>query len=127
MSGWKRKMARSRTKSSHGLMKRMSRDHQDVLQNVEFALVSTWRHRDDVDDRACHAAIQSMLTRGKPPGEAPAALVAQLRKIRDMRSDVPERIWKDALRVVAGSIRNHSHRRPGEINYLVFADQFISA
>ncbi len=127
MSGWKRKMARKQMKSGQGLMKRMSREHQDVLQNIEFALVSTWRHRDDVDDRACHAAIESALMGGQPPDGAVSALSERLLAIRDARSDVAERLWQDGLRVVAGSIRTHSQCRPGELSYLSFVAHYIPA
>ncbi|KKM00152.1 hypothetical protein LCGC14_1807290 [marine sediment metagenome] len=127
MSGWKRKMARKQMKSGRGSMTRMSRDHQDVLQNIEFALVSTWRHRDDVDDKACHAAIESMLTRRQPRDEAASALSDQLLVVRAERDDVPERLWQDGLRVVADSIRTHSQRRPSEQAYLNFVGQYIPA
>jgi len=114
-------------KSGHGLMRRMSRDHQDVLQNIEFALVSTWRDRDDVDDRACHAAIESLLTGSQPTGDAASALSGRLLAIRDMRADVPDRLWVDGLRVVAGSIRTHSRRGPGDVDYLIFVAQYVPA
>ena len=127
MSGWKRKMARKQMKSGHGLMKRMSRDHHDILQNIELALVSTCRHRDDVDDRACHAAIESVLMRRQPADEAVSALSERLLAIRDARSDVAERLWLDGLRVVAGSIRTHSQCRPGEVAYLSFVGQYMPA
>ncbi len=127
MSGWKRKMARNQMKSGQGLMERMARDHQDILQNIEFALVSTWRRRDDVDDKACHATIESALMRSEPRDEAVSALSEQLLAIRETRSDVPENLWLDGLRVVADSIRTHSQRRPGEVAYLTFVGQYIPA
>jgi len=127
MSGWKRKMARKQMKSGRGSLRRMSREHQDILQNIEFAFISTWRRRGDVDDRACHAAIECLLSGTEAPGGTAAVLLEQLLAVREMRTDVPEHLWRDGLRVVADSIRTHSQRRPGEVGYLSFVGQYVPA
>ncbi|MBN1556193.1 MAG: hypothetical protein JXA11_15740 [Phycisphaerae bacterium] len=127
MSGWKRKMVREKLKTGAGSTRRMSRDHLDVLQNIEFALNSARREQFDVDvdDHACHAAIEAALTNTEPPYEAAAVVGQYLSDIRDIRLEIPEDIWKEGLRVVARSIRNHSQRRPGEVSYLDFAGDFL--
>jgi len=47
--------------------------------------------------------------------------------MREMRSDITDRLWDNGLRVVAEPIRNHSERQPGEVDYLRFVGQFMPA
>src|SRR5689334_11935920 len=49
-------------------MKSMSRDHLDVLQNIEATLVSAARQVENIDDRTVDEAL-GLALRGKEPGE----------------------------------------------------------
>lgn len=125
MSGLSRQMARNQQRAMEALMKRVSRKHLDVLQNIEFTLITARRRRQDVDDQVCHAAIQSTLTAQASAVEAVAELASDLADMRRLRSELKDQAWRDALRVVAWSITNHSDLRPGEIGYLTFAGQYL--
>ena len=111
---------------SRRLMKRMSAEYPDVLQNIEFALVTNWRENGQVDDAAVAEALRAAL-RGEPAAGDPRveAMVEDLASMREGRSDVPDHTWRDALLTVLQSVRRHSCCRPGERKYLRFTDRFI--
>jgi len=118
-------MARNQMRANRGLTRRTARDHEDVLRDIETVLVRAARQFNDVDDAACHAAIESLLT-DQPARDSLSAMLADgLRRVRRLHRDVTEEVWQDSLRVVARSIRNHSSREPGEVGYLAFVDLFI--
>lgn len=71
MSGYLRKMARKQMKANRGLMNRVVREHEDVLQNIEAILVTAYRQTEEVDDAICHQAIESHLTGQAPPTRWP--------------------------------------------------------
>ena len=54
-----------------------------------------------------------------------ASLVMALRAMRQLREDLTDDVWREALRVVADSVKRHSDFRPGETSYLSFAGQFV--
>ena len=125
MSGYLRKMARKQMRTNKGLMNRTVRHHEDVLKDIESTLVRAYRQIEDVDDAICHASIESALMGQAPKHPLAALLAGNMAAARKLRSEVPDNAWQDALRVVAGSIRNHSSRQPGEIGYLAFVNVFI--
>jgi hypothetical protein len=99
--------------------------HEDVLQNIEFALVTAWRENRAVDDRAVSQALRASMT-GKPPEDLIAVeLFKRLTAMRSFREDMADDIWMAALRKIDDSVRLHSSRNPGDVGYLRFADQFI--
>ena len=106
-------------------MKQMARDHEDVLQNIEFALVDGHRNDPRVDDGDARAALRACLQGTVPDDPRAAGLAGALGEIRILREDVADDVWHDALRVVEESVRRHSQFRPGETSYLAFAAQFI--
>ena len=53
-------------RSSHKLMKLMSRDHQDILQNIEFILVSGYREDQSIDDRIVAEALKAAIAGASP-------------------------------------------------------------
>lgn len=106
---------------------RFARDHVDVLQNIEFAIVSCYREdpHGQIDDATVMRALQRSLL-AESPDVSPAGLIMDaISAIRSTRDDVPDAVWNDALRVVMASIENHSYREPGETQYLDFIDEFI--
>jgi hypothetical protein len=105
--------------------RRMTEHHQDVLQNIEFALVSTWRTYNSIDDADVKKALMACL-KGVPAEDANAYRLQQaLDDIRDLRDDISDDLWQDGLRVVLESVHNHSPATPGTTGYLRFVDQFF--
>jgi hypothetical protein len=115
----------SRDKSGGSIQRRMVRDYQDVLQNIEAILVAAHRDSPAVDDHACDTAIHAVLA-GTPAGDPTTRDIAnRLVEMRQTRSDVSDEVWNDGLRVVAKSIHAHSSRAPGEMSYLSFVSEFM--
>jgi hypothetical protein len=106
---------------------RFARDHLDVLQNIEFAIVTCYREdpHDQIDDATVMKALQRTLL-GESPDVSPVGLLMEaIAAVRRMRDETPDGVWNDAMRVVMASIENHSFREPGETEYLDFVDEFI--
>jgi len=110
---------------AHKLMKRMSRDHLDVLQNIEFALITCYRDDHSIDDRFVADALQAVINDTIPEDPHAKTLNDALENIRLLRSDVPDDVWRDGLRTVLQSVHRHSDRRPGATGYLDFASDFL--
>jgi hypothetical protein len=109
-------------------LKHMSRDHLDVLQNIEFALVTSARHDSSIDDDMIDRALQVAMGRSDVIGETDPrveALCEALEGIRAMREDVSDDLWHSGLRVVNESVRRHSDLKPGEKSYLQFVGPYI--
>jgi hypothetical protein len=113
------------SRSPGKLMKHMSRDHFDVLQNIEFTLVRRWREDREIDDSVVSAALRASLKNVTAEQPLVAGLVEDLKSVREMRADVSADVWHDALRVVDDSVHNHSQLRPGETSYLSFASRYL--
>lgn len=109
-------------------MKQMSRDHLDVLQNIEFALVTAARQDDAIDDRIIDEAL-GIAFRGTEPQEGAHPLAvelhAALEDLREIREDVTDAIWKAGLKTVRESVRRHSSLTPGEKTYLRFVGPYV--
>jgi hypothetical protein len=109
-------------------LKRMTRDHTDVLQNIEFALVNQAREDRSIDDRTIDQALRICMSRADPPDDADSqvgALAGMLDAMRLMRDDVSDGIWLAGLRTVDDSVRRHSNLAPGETSYLDFVRQYV--
>jgi hypothetical protein len=107
------------------LLKRMVRDHQDILQNIEFILVTKYRNDHRIDDRIVADALKAAI-RGDIAEDALAeSLNEGLEEMRLFRSDVSDDVWRDGLRTVFQSVQRHSYLRPGEREYLDFVCNFI--
>lgn len=107
------------------LLKRMTRDHQDLLQNIEFVLVSQYRRNGAIDDRIVADALKATIHGEEPEDAIAQSLTEGLEEIREFRSDVPDEIWRDGLRTVLQSVHRHSSLRPGSKGYLHFVSDFI--
>lgn len=107
------------------LLRRMTRDHQDILQNIEFILVSGYREDGSIDDRIIGETLKAAI-RGEVPQSARAqSLNESLEEMREFRADVTDNIWRDGLRTVLQSVQRHSNLRPGERKYLDFVSAFV--
>jgi hypothetical protein len=107
------------------LLKRMTRDHQDVLQNIEFVLVSAYRDDHSIDDRIVAAALRAAIHGDVPEDARAQSLNEGLEEIRELRSDTSDEIWRDGLRTVLQSVHRHSDLRLGEREYLDFVCDFV--
>jgi len=107
------------------LLKRMTRDHQDVLQNIEFILVSGYRDDHSIDDCIVADALKAAIRHDVPQDPRAASLHEGLRGVRELRADVSDDIWRDGLRTVLQSVHRHSGLKPGSRGYLDFVSDFI--
>ena len=107
------------------LLKQMTRDHQDLLQNIEFVLVTGYRDDGSIDDRVVADALKAAIRGDVPEDGRAQSLNEGLEEIREFRADVSDEIWRDALRTVLQSVHRHSNLKPGERNYLDFVSDFI--
>ncbi|UCC96725.1 MAG: hypothetical protein JSW66_12875 [Phycisphaerales bacterium] len=113
------------TVGSGKLLKRMTRDHQDLLQNIEFVLISGYRDNGTIDDRIVADALSAAIGGNVSQDRRAQSLTEALEGIREFRSDVSDEIWRDGLRTVLQSVRRHSSLRPGSRGYLDFVSDFI--
>ncbi len=105
-------------------MKRMARDHLDVLQNIEFVLVSGHRSDRSIDDRIVADVLIAAILDAEPEDSRARSLNESLESIRVLRSDIPDDIWRDGLRTVLESVHRHSSLKPGARGYLDFVSGF---
>jgi len=107
------------------LLKRMARDHQDLLQNIEFVFICRYREDGRIDDRIVADALKAAIHGDTAEDALAESLNKELEEIRLFRSDVSDEIWRDGLRTVLQSVHRHSYLRPGEREYLDFVSYFI--
>jgi len=107
------------------LLKRMTRDHQDILQNIEFVFVSRYRKCRRIDDRIVADALKAAIRDDTAEDGLAESLNKDLAEMQLFRSDVSDDIWRDGLRTVLQSVHRHSDLRPGERAYLDFVCNFI--
>jgi len=113
------------TLGSPKLLKRMTRDHQDVLQNIEFVMVSGWREDRRIDDCTVAETLMAAINGEVSEGALAQSLAQKLEAIRQFRSDVSDDIWQDCLRVVLQSVHRHSSGKLGSRGYLDFVSNFV--
>jgi hypothetical protein len=108
--------------------KHMTRDHIDVLQNIEFALVKCAREDPSIDDGLIDQALRLCRSGTDVPEDIDsrlAMLCDVLMHFRSARDDVTDQIWNAGLRTVSESVRRHSGLRPGEKGYLNFVEPYV--
>lgn len=106
-------------------MKRMTRKYSDVLQNIEMTLHQARRKNPSIDDRIAFDALRCTHNSEVPDDICTIDLVEALIDVEELRSDIPEPIWQECLRVVMESVKNHSKLKPGETGYLDFIKTFL--
>ena len=105
--------------------KQMTRDHADVLQNIEFVLVQAYRRDRSIDDSTVRDALRAALAGVQPSEERRKRLFDELADVRDSRAGIPDELWHGGLRTVLKSVRRHSTLKPGDIGYLAFVSAFF--
>jgi len=106
-------------------MKHMARDHLDVLQNIEFVLVSGYRSDRSIDDRIVADVLIAAIFDAEPQDSRARSLNESMESIRVLRSDIPDDIWRDGLRTVLESVHRHSSLKPGSRGYLDFVSDYV--
>ena len=113
------------TQESRKLMKRMVRDHQDVLQNIESIIISEYRENRRIDDCIVADAMKAAIHSETAENNLAESINQALEEMRMLRSDVSDDVWRDGLRTVLQSVHRHSYLRPGEREYLGFVGDFV--
>jgi hypothetical protein len=111
-----------------GGLKHIERDHVDVLQNIEFALVTQARSDPTIDDAIIDQALRACIGRGDLPEDVDsrvATLHGVLESMRAAREDVSDEIWAAGLRRIQKSVRLHSSLARGETSYLDFVRPYV--
>ena len=111
-------------RSPIGKMKRMAREHEEVLQGIETLIDSNRQEDESMDDAVVALAIHGALT-GQPHNDPRADVLVNNLANERTRHDVSDLIWQEALRIVRDSVHRHSELRPGEVGYLSFIDKYI--
>jgi hypothetical protein len=119
-----RQMSVKNEMGSAKLLKQMTRDHQDILQNIEFTLVSGHREDPTIDDRIIADALKAAIAGDVSEDTRTQSLSKGLEEVRQLRSDVSDDLWRDGLRTVLQSVHRHSSLRPGSRAYLDFVSGF---
>jgi hypothetical protein len=114
-----------REENPHKVFRKMTKDHVDVLQNIEFILVTAYREHEEVDDRVVTSALKAVINKHLPEDEKVKMIFNQLYAMRIQRSDVSDEIWTNGLKVVLESVHTHSELSPGDTDYLDFAAMYM--
>ncbi len=107
------------------LFDKMVHNHQDILQNIEFAIISEYRHDSKIEDRIVAEALKAFILNTEPQDKSVDRLKQTLESARRLRDDVSDDLWTDGLRVVLRSVHDHSDLEPGSTHYLDFINEFI--
>ncbi|RKY08859.1 MAG: hypothetical protein DRP66_03590 [Planctomycetota bacterium] len=107
------------------LFDKMVNNHQDILQNIEFVIISEYRHDSRLDDGIVAETLKAIILNTEPQDKSVDRLKQMLESARRLRDDVSDNLWRDGLRVVLRSVHNHSDFKPGSTHYLDFVGGFI--
>ena len=122
---FKKRRSYQREEKPEKIFKQMTRDHLDVLHDIEFSIVSTCRSHSEIDDRMIASALKSAVADTEPVDRLSAALVKDLAQTREMRASVTGDIWIKGLKVVLQSVHTHSDTQPGDREYLSFIQDYV--
>ena len=106
-------------------MKHMTRNHLDVLQNIEFALLSEYENDGSIDDRIIAVALKAAILDTDPEDDHAQLLNESLEQMHALRSDISDDIWRDGLRTILQSVLRHSSLKPGCRWYLDFVSDLV--
>lgn len=112
-------------RSQTARIKKLSRQHEDVLQDIEAVLVYGEREYPEIDDQVASLALRARIANIAPEDHLAERLFNELAAVRDRHDTISDFEWIEALRVVHESVVRHSSRTPGEKHYLRFAARFV--
>jgi uncharacterized alpha-E superfamily protein len=104
---------------------RIIAEHQDVLQNIEFALVTRYREDPRIDDLILAEALTGAILDTQPISELVQSVMEALGAIRAFREGLADQAWKECLQTVLRSVRRHSHCHRGQRDYIDFISPFL--
>jgi hypothetical protein len=107
-------------------LKDMTGNYLDVLQNIEFILLSEYENDASIDDCVVADALRAAVLNTEPDDDTAQFLKERLEQIRELRSDTSDDIWRDGLRTVLQSVLRHSSLKPGCRWYLDFVYDLVS-
>ena len=120
-----RRLSLKKEPDSDKLLRRMTRDHLDVLQNIEFSLVSAHRDDNSIDDLKIATALKAAICGDFSEDYGVNSLIDGLDQIRRLRSDVSDEVWQAGLQTVLKSVRRHSSLKASDRGYLNFVSSFL--
>jgi hypothetical protein len=123
LKGRKRKYIR--VEKPKKIFEEMTENHVDVLENIEFVIVSTWREDRRIDDKEVAVALKSLIKEEAAKDEIAGRIIKAIENTRLIRADVSDEIWIKGLKVVLESVYTHSEAEEGDRFYLEFAEMFI--
>jgi uncharacterized alpha-E superfamily protein len=100
-------------------------NYQDVLQNIEFALIQNYQQCKDIDDNIIARSLECSILWEVPENRLVQELRNSLSDIRNMRTDISDDIWQDCLRTVLQSVHRHSNLKQGRRDYIEFVTPFL--
>jgi hypothetical protein len=115
------------TLGTRKLLRRMTREHLDVLENIESVFVSAYHEDGSIDDRLIAEVLKAAIRDEEPVSARAQWISDDLDEVRHLRPDVTDDIWRDGLKTVLQSVRRHSNLRPGEREYLDFVSYCMLA
>ncbi len=115
----------TREENPHSIFRKMTTQHTDVLQNIEFILVDAYRENEAVDDQIVASVLKAAIAEQHPAGKLTGMLFDRLAAMRQERSDVSDDIWTNGLKVVLKSVGTHSKAQSGDTDYLDFVAPFV--
>ena len=118
-------MLNTSLKVSHAVERRLVRNHADLLQNIEFALLNAASESHDVDDQCIEKILRHAITQQVPKDSMIGEALDSLAAIRQMRAFDSDDLWFDALRVIYTSLKRHSSCEAGEFSYLRFISNYV--
>lgn len=115
------------TLGTRKLLRRMTRDHLDVLQNIESVFISAYHEDGSIDDHIIAEVLKAAIRGEEPVSSRAQSISDDLDEIRNLRADVTDNVWRDGLKTVLQSVQRHSDLRPGEREYLDFVSYCMLA
>lgn len=96
----------------------MTEEHPDVLQNIEHALVDGYQTNDEVDDQLAWQALRTHMAARRSENGNVQPMVDALDRIRSIRVDLNETLWRRGLQAVDEAICGSSDLQEGTTDYL---------
>ena len=106
-------------------IKYMASHHLDVLQSIEFTIISRYCSDRSIDDLIVADALRAVILDTETEDSRAQSLGESLEGIREFRADISDDIWQEALRTVLQSVLRHSSLKPGNRWYLDFVSDFV--
>jgi hypothetical protein len=109
-------------------LREMTRDHVDVLEYIEFALLAVARRDSTIDDHMIDHVLRIGIKGSELSQDADVRVIRLWQRLKEeqlTRSDIAQDLWIEGLRTVHDSVRRHSDRRPGETAYLDFINEYV--